>query len=259
MKHDWLTLVADVARVAGDVAHSFYAQSVDVITKSDGSPVTVADRSAERAAREWIEARFAEDCILGEEFGETRPAAARRWILDPIDGTKTFVRGVPLWGTLVAVAEGERVLAGAAYFPVLGEMVAAVAGAGCYWNGARCAVSAVAELSTATVLTTDERFPKDRPRAERWRELAARASVSRTWGDCYGYMLVATGRAEVMADDIISPWDTAALFPIITEAGGVFTDWRGVPTAFGGDAIASNAALAQDARAILTGRGAAGE
>ena len=242
---------ADVATLAGDFALGYYRKDVRVETKVDGSPVTVADRGAEERARAWIEARFPEDGILGEEFGTLRPRAARRWIVDPIDGTKSFVRGVPLWGTLVAVAEGERVLAGAMYFPAVGELVAAAPGCGAWWNGTRCGVSAVGALGQATVLTTDDRFPRDAGRRSAFGQLAAAAAVSRTWGDCYGYLLVATGRAEVMVDDRVSPWDVAALMPVITEAGGVFTDWTGAATAFGGDAVATNGALASDVRRAL--------
>jgi histidinol phosphatase-like enzyme (inositol monophosphatase family) len=240
-----------VARKAGDVALEFFRQGVAVEVKGDGTPVTVADRTAERTAREWIEARFPEDGILGEEFGETRPGAKRRWILDPIDGTKTFIRGVPLWGTLVAVAEGERILAGAAYFPPVGEMLVAAPGQGCWWNGRRARVSEVGELPRAVVLVTDERFQLHPERGVAWRGLAAKVGISRTWGDCYGYLLVATGRAEVMVDEVLSPWDAAALQPIIEEAGGVFTDWKGARTSFGGNAIATNAALAAQARELL--------
>lgn len=248
---------AELARLAGDVALGYYRRAVAVETKADGSPVTAADRDAERAAREWIEARFPEDGVLGEEFGALRPDARRRWILDPIDGTKSFVRGVPLWGTLVAVAEGDTVLAGAAYFPPVGELVCAAPGEGAWWNGARCGVSAVSSLGSATVLTTDDRFPERPERRDAFARLAARSAVARSWGDCYGYLLVATGRAEAMVDDIVSPWDAAALQPIVTEAGGAFTSWRGEPTAFGGDAIATNRALADDVRSILLGeRGA---
>ena len=244
---------ADVARLAGDVALRHYRGDIAVETKGDGSPVTIADRAAETAARRWLGERFPGDGILGEEFGLERADAPRRWVLDPIDGTKSFVRGVPLWGTLVAVVEGERVLAGAAYFPAAGEMIAAAPGEGCWWNGARARVSAVAALDQATVCVTDERFPEHPDRRAAWRSLAVRAAVSRTWGDCYGYLLVATGRAEVMVDPVMSPWDAAALQPIIAEAGGVFTDWDGTATAFAGSVVATNAAVASDARRLLHG------
>jgi histidinol phosphatase-like enzyme (inositol monophosphatase family) len=244
---------AEVARRAGDVALSHFRKTLAVETKRDGTPVTVADREAESRAREWIEARFPEDGILGEEFGTHRPNAQRRWILDPIDGTKTFVRGVPLWGTLVAVARGEEILAGAAYFPAVGEALVAAPGHGCWWNGARCSVSAIADLRAATALVTDERFADHPGWLEGWRSLARGAAVSRTWGDCFGYLLVATGRAEVMVDEVLSPWDAAALLPIVQEAGGVFTDWNGQATAFGGSGIATNGALANEVRRLLIG------
>ena len=242
---------AEVAREAGDVALGFFRGGIAVDTKSDGTPVTVADRTAEQAARDWLEARFPEDGILGEEFGETRPGAERRWILDPIDGTKTFIRGVPLWGTLVALAKGERILVGAAYFPAVGELLVAAPGQGCFWNGKPTRVSSQGELSKAVVLSTDERFLLHPERGEAWRGLAREAAMDRTWGDCYGYLLVATGRAEVMVDEVLSPWDAAALQPIIEEAGGVFTDWKGRATSFGGDCIATNGALSRVVRERL--------
>jgi histidinol phosphatase-like enzyme (inositol monophosphatase family) len=242
---------AEVAQVAANTAMRWYRDGVAVETKGDGSPVTIADREAERAARAWLTERFPEDGLQGEEFANEREGAKRQWILDPIDGTKSFVRGVPLWGTLVACCEGDTVLAGAACFPAVQELVAAAPGEGCWWNGARAQVSTVASLDQATALITDDRFP-DRPhRRPPWSELSQRVGVSRTWGDCYGYLLVATGRAEVMADDIVNPWDAAAVYPLITEAGGRFSDWRGRNTAFGGDIIATNAALSNVVRDIL--------
>ena len=247
-----LDAVAEVARVAGDTALRHFRPGIAVETKRDGTPVTAADRAAERAAREWLRARFPDDGILGEELGEERPAARRRWVLDPVDGTKTFVRGVPLWGSLVAVHEGETVLAGAIYCPAVAELVAAAPGAGCWLNGSRCAVSTVSDLAAAAILTTDEHFT-GRPRgADVWSALAARVALSRSWGDCYGYLLVATGRAELMTDAVLSPWDAAPLFPVIAEAGGVCTDWRGVANPFSGaGVVATNAALAGEIRAAL--------
>lgn len=242
---------AELARLTGNVAYEYFRREMTVEIKGDGSPVTIADRRSEKIARDWVERRFPGDGILGEEFGLDRSDARRRWIIDPIDGTKAFIRGVPLWGTLVAVAEGPGVLAGAAYFPAVSELVVAGLGSGCWWNESRASVSSVTRLDEATILTTDERFPDHVDRRSAWGALASRAAVCRTWGDCYGYLLVATGRAEVMVDDIISPWDAAAFAPIITEAGGVLTDWKGRDTPFGGDAIATNAALATEVRTTL--------
>jgi histidinol phosphatase-like enzyme (inositol monophosphatase family) len=242
---------AELARLTGDVALRHYRSRLVVETKADGSPVTVADRAAEEAARAWVRRLFPDDGVLGEELGEERPGARRRWVIDPIDGTKAFVRGVPLWGSLVALCEGETVLAGAAYFPAIGELLAAAPGAGCWHDGSRCFVSPVASLADATVLTTDPRFSERPARRAGWERIASAASVVRTWGDCFGYLLVATGRAELMCDAIVSPWDAAAFQPIIREAGGVFTDWDGRDTAFGASAVATNGALSATMRALL--------
>ncbi len=246
-----LQAAAELARLTGATALEYAHQPLHAETKADGSPVTVADRAAERIARDWIARRFPDDGILGEEFGESRPGALRRWIIDPIDGTKSFVRGIPLWGSLVAVCEGPVVLAGAACFPALNEMLAAAPGEGCWWNDAPCRVSAVSDIAAATLVTTDERFAGFEDRGRRWRDLCARAAIARSWGDCAGYLLVATGRAEAMVDPILSAWDAAPFLPIITEAGGVFTDWAEQGTIHGGSAIASNRVLAAEIRAAL--------
>lgn len=243
-----LEAVQVVARLAGDVALSHYRTAIAVESKGDGSPVTIADREAEQAARDWIAQRFPADGILGEEFGARDGTSGRRWLLDPIDGTKSFVRGVPLWGTLIAVAEGDKVLAGAAYFPAVNEIIAAAPGEGCWWNGRRASVSAVSTLASATALVTDDRAFATIAQRDAWIALADSAGIARSWGDCFGYLLVATGRAEVMVDPIINPWDAACFLPIIEEAGGVFTSLSGERTAFGGHAIATNSALAETAR-----------
>lgn len=246
-----LQAVGECAELAGAFALKHYRADIAVEWKRDGSPVTIADRGAEEAAREWIRARFPADGILGEEFGETPGTSGRKWMIDPIDGTKSFVRGVPLWGSLVAVVEGERVLAGAASFPASRETVAAAAGCGSWYNGSRAAVSTIAKVSDATVLITDDRAFVSPATRENWERLWGAAAVSRTWGDAFGYLMVATGRAEVMVDARISAWDIACFLPIIEEAGGVFTDLDGVATAFGKHSIGTNAALAAESRRIL--------
>lgn len=252
MSESYMQATAELARLAGDNAMRFFGSALEVKSKKDGSPVTEADCSSETLAREWIASHFPGDGIVGEEFGSSRPEADRQWIIDPIDGTKSFVRGVPLWGTLVAVMAGESVLAGAAFFPAIGEMIVAGAGEGCWWNSKRCSVSTVAELGAATVLSSDIRFDSTDPRhRDGWRTLTEKAGILRTWGDCYGYLLVATGRAEVMVDPVLSVWDIAPFVCIIDEAGGVLTDLAGNVSAFGGSAIATNAALAETARTTL--------
>src|SRR5262245_50266198 len=188
--------------------------------------------------RELIEARYPGHSILGEEEGETRPGAAYRWILDPIDGTKTFVRGVPLYAVLVGLERDGQVVVGAINLPAMGEFLVAARGEGCSWNGRRARVSNVGALSDALLLCTDAggmaRFGRDAA----YRRLVAATKMQRTWGDAYGYVLVATGRAEIMLDPQMSVWDCAALLPVLEEAGGSFTDWRGQPTINAGEAIA---------------------
>ena len=246
-----LQAVQECAELAGSVAFSHYRKNVAVEWKGDGSPVTVADRGAERAAREWIHARFPADGVLGEEFGEQAGTSGRRWLIDPIDGTKSFVRGVPLWGSLVAILEGEQVIAGAGCFPAVGESVAAADGCGCWHDGTRARVSDIGEIAAATMLITDDRAFENAALRENWQRLTGTASVRATWGDAFGYLMVATGRAEVMVDARIRAWDIACFLPIIAEAGGVFTDFAGASTAFGGNSIATNAALAAESRRIL--------
>lgn len=246
-----LNAVEEVTRLTGQAALRFYKERPAVETKPDGSPVTVADREAERVAREWIAARFPEDAIVGEEHGAQPGKSGRRWLIDPIDGTKSFVRGVPLWGTLIAVCRNDVVLAGGVCCAAVDEMLVAAEGEGCWHNGVRAQVSSVSSIAGATVLTTGVQFTRRPERAAGWRRLTEAARIARTWGDCYGYLLVATGRAEIMTDAIVNEWDTAAVQRCVVEAGGVFTDWEGKATAFGGSAVATNALLADEARRIL--------
>lgn len=246
-----LDAVEQVARRAGSVALEYFADRPATDIKSDGSPVTIADRNAEVAAREWIAARFPDDGIVGEEYGVVQGKSGRQWLIDPIDGTKSFVRGVPLWGTLVAVCERDIVLAGAVFCPAVNEMLVAAVDEGCWLNGAAAQVSRVATVAEATALTTSFHISRDPERGTAWDRLARKAAVVRTWGDCYGYLLVSTGRAEVMVDAIAADWDLAAVACCVTQAGGIFTDWNGNVTAFGRSAIATNALLADEARGLL--------
>jgi len=242
----------EVARLSSLVALRYFKQDLRVEVKRDGSPVTLADRAVEQFAREWIHARFPADGVLGEEFGDTPGASGRRWLLDPIDGTKSFIRGVPLWGTCVAVCADEEVVAGAAAFPAVEEFIVAAPAHGCWHNDSQCRVSSTDSLEAATVLVTDDRnFPSSECRAG-WDALSRRAAVSRSWGDCYGYLLVATGRADVMVDPVLHPWDAPMFLPVVEEAGGVFTSWNGTRDAFAADVIATNRALAVAAREVLT-------
>ena len=261
---DWtgeLELATRIAREAGDVTMRWFRRGPVVETKADGSPVTIADREAERLLRDRIAAAFPDDGILGEEAGETPGTSGRRWILDPIDGTRSFIHGVPLYGVMVALEVDGDAVVGVLRFPPLDETVAAARGHGCTWNGTPAKVSEVARLERSLVLTSGdarEASPTSPTagvglagRVNGLNRLASRAGTFRTWGDCYGYALVATGRAEAMADPVLSAWDAAAVRPIIEEAGGIFTDWGGTPTHLSGHAVATNRALAEEVRQLI--------
>ncbi|MGH7552588.1 MAG: histidinol-phosphatase [Longimicrobiales bacterium] len=251
---DLLEFGVDVAWRAGRITLAHFQTGTIAETKPDHSPVTVADREAEHRVRELIEKRFPGDGILGEELGQVRDGARRRWIIDPIDGTRSFVRGVPFFGVLLALEIDGEAVVGIIHFPALGETVSAARGEGCWWNGRRACVSDVATLDRALLLTTDVENIERRGRAMGWNRLCSRAELCRTWGDCYGYALVATGRAEAMFDPIIAVWDGAAIAPIIEEAGGEITDMDGTPGYRSGSLLATNAALAREIRGLLSQR-----
>ncbi len=248
---DLLEFAVDLAEKAGDITLNYFQGQFSVETKADASPVTVADREAEAYIRRTIESRFPNDGIVGEEFGEARPEARQRWIIDPIDGTRSFVRGVPLYGVLIGLERRDGPVLGVIHLPALNETVAAARGEGCHWRGRRARVSAASELGASLCLATELQPGEDRERSAALGRLVKAVEAARTWGDCYGYALVATGRADIMVDSRMHVWDCAALLPVIEEAGGRFTDWRGERTIRGGDAVASNGLLHDQVLALL--------
>lgn len=248
-----LDFAVEVAWRAGRATLAHYQTGIGAEAKADDSPVTEADRAAEGVARQLIGSRFPDDAVLGEEGGESGAGAARRWIIDPIDGTRTFIRGVPFYGVLLALEVDGRAVLGVMHFPALDETVYAARGLGCWWNGRRARVSETAALEDALVVTTDVANIRQAGLHTGWDRLAARAGLCRTWGDCYGYALVATGRAEAMLDPVLAVWDAAALAPIIEEAGGAYSPWPGAAGGEHGSAVASNAALAGTIRNLLQG------
>lgn len=239
---DYLDFATDAAWQAGRSTLAHYQTSVAIERKRDQSVVTIADRTAEQLIRRLITERFPDHAIVGEEFGADEARSSHRWIIDPIDGTTTFVRGVPFYGVLLALEIDGIPKVGVAYFPALDEMVSAAIGLGCRWNGRIARVSGVSSLAEATVVYTDARNVRSRL-GDDWNGLLTETSVQRGWGDCYGHALVATGRADVMLDPRMNPWDCAALIPILQESGGRFTDWRGRVVVDGGDAVSSNGVL----------------
>ena len=276
----------ELAKLAGDSTLELFCQPrLEVIRKGDDSPVTAADRGAEKLIRERLSALFPDDAVLGEEFGESEGSSGYQWIIDPIDGTKSFICGVPLYSTLVGLVRDRRCVVGAIYIPALSEMVFAADGAGC-WHGrlakqastpqdsaapssgagqgtggtvwenggpSRCQVSKRPLTEGLFVSSQADSFAKQGA-GDGYEALQKTAYITRTWGDGYGYLLVATGRAELMVDPIANAWDLAPAQPIIQEAGGRFTSWSGEETVFGGNAIASNGLGHETAISRLTHR-----
>ncbi|MSS72764.1 MAG: histidinol-phosphatase [Candidatus Latescibacteria bacterium] len=248
---DLLDFATEIAWQAGRITLRYYQTGVGVEAKADDSPVTIADREAENLLRDLIRRHFPDDGIVGEEWGEIAGRSGRRWIVDPIDGTKSFIHGVPIYAVLIGLEIGEECVVGAASFPALNEMVCAAKGMGCFWNGRRASVSGVSRLSDALLLTTDFRSVYEHDYGPGYDRVVAASKLQRGWGDAYGHALVATGRAEVMLDPIMEVWDCAALVPIVLEAGGTFTDWKGNTTARGRSAISTNGKVYEEVMGLL--------
>jgi histidinol-phosphatase len=249
---DLMDFAVDLAQGAGEITlKHFRSNTLAIDRKKDGSFVTEADREAESYLRARIQERFPHDAILGEEEGEQQGTSGRQWILDPIDGTYSFVHGVPLYGVLIALEiEGDPCV-GAVNIPATGDLVYAARGNGCFWNGKPARVSTTDLIKDALLLSTDFGTCDQYGFGAAAAELIRRAGTRRTWGDCYGHILVATGRAEVMLDPVMNVWDCAAILPIVEEAGGTFTDWSGASTIHGGNAISTNGALYEEVMEIV--------
>ncbi len=254
------TVARELALRAGDVTLQYFGDVLVAERKSDGTPVTTADREAEALLREEIQQRYPLHSIVGEEFPEHAGRVPIRWILDPIDGTRSFMQGVPLYAVLIGIEIDGQASVGVAHFPALDETVAAFRGGGCSWwpsgstAGVRVRASDTRELERALVLTTDPERALASEIGSGWRALSTEVEAVRGWGDAYGHALVATGRADVMVDPILSVWDAAPLLPIVKESGGRFTDLSGVETIHGGSGISSNGHLHERALEILTSR-----
>lgn len=233
----------DIARRAGEITLKYFQTGVQVEIKDDSSPVTAADRAAEEFLRGEIEKHCPGDGIIGEEFGAIESRTGRTWILDPIDGTKSFIHGVPLYGTLVALEEGGTSRIGVIRLPPLDITLSAMEGAGCFENGRRCHVSQTPRFADATVVSSsfgDIILHQGEPALIR---LMTLSKIQRTWGDCYGYYMLATGRADAAVDAVVQVWDVAPLIPIVREAGGTITDTNGNEGLSIGSVAASNGIL----------------
>ena len=246
---DLLAVATEAACAAGRRTLAYFNTRVAVELKADQTPVTCADREAEQLIRDSILKAFPTHSILGEEGGIHDGDKNYRWIIDPIDGTKSFICGVPLYGVMIGVEVNAKPQVGVVYMPALDEMVSAAAGMGCRWNGREARVSNVKDLSQAVVCCTS--ITSALARSDAFEKISSRVKVVRGWGDCYGHILVATGRAEIMLDPRMNPWDCAPLLPILREAGGHYTTWKGEATIWGPDGVGTNAALHDEVMGIL--------
>ena len=256
-------LAVRIVREIGAHAITYYQQQdIGLDFKPDRSPVTRADKEGEELARRILDAECPADAILGEEFGEKDGSSGYRWYLDPIDGTQSFVRGVPLFGCMAALEHDGEPVVGAICFPALGEIIYAATGQGAWWANAIGApsdaldlrparVSSVADLGDALFASTGFHNFEHIGKAQGLARLFGAVREARGWSDCYGHYLVATGRVDVMIDPLMNVWDTAPLLPIVQEAGGRFTGLSGASTIHEPNAISTNGLLHDAVLALL--------
>ncbi|MFN8371544.1 MAG: inositol monophosphatase family protein [Anaerolineae bacterium] len=248
-----LDFALDAAWQAGRITLGYFQSGIAVERKGDNSPVTIADKQSEQKLRSLIEQQWSDHGIIGEEYGTQPGKSSLTWVIDPIDGTKSFIHGVPFYAVLLGLIDGDESLVGVAHFPALNETVYAAKGMGCFWNGRRAHVSTLSELKDAALMASDINTFEQRGKGAAWSRLVESTYIQRTWGDAYGYALVASGRAEVMVDAVMNLWDCAPFGVILPEAGGTFTDWQGKSTIHGGESIATNGVLFDTVMQKVTG------
>jgi histidinol-phosphatase len=229
----------------------FRARDLVVDSKPDLTPVTEADRKAEEVLRARIESERPGDGVLGEEFGERAGESERRWILDPVDGTKSFARGVPVWATLVALEDRGVITVGVVSAPALGRRWWAARDSGAFANGAAIRVSDVSAIEDALLCYTSGPTFEEYGLGDRFRALAARCWAARGFADFWGHVLVAEGSADIALEPVMNLWDNAPMQVIVEEAGGRFTDLAGRPRPDGGNALTTNGRLHDDVLAVL--------
>ena len=218
--------INELADMSGDYISKSFGRKIGVDHKKDSSPVTEVDRNTELMIRDAVQKKFPSHGIIGEEFGNINSDAEFVWVIDPIDGTKSFITGVPLFGTLIGLRYRGEPLVGLINQPILKERIVGDCKT-CTFNGRPVSPSKRTELEGMTLLTSDTRHCVRYHNPDGWRRLENAAAISRTWGDCYGYMLVCRGYADVMCDAILEIWDFTALLPALRGAGISYSDWRG--------------------------------
>lgn len=256
MNPEWRTryeLAVQAARQAGQMALGYFDIGLAVEWKQDQSPVTVADREAETLLRKTLLGKFPQDGFLGEEFGNTPGTSGFRWVIDPIDGTRNFVRGIPVWGTLVGLEHRGEQIAGVADVPALRQTYRALRGDGAYRNDRPIHVSTVSDFSESVMFYSSLSWFVKAGRRDVFLDLAVRTQRQRGFGDFYGFVLVAQGSGEMMIEHGVHTWDIAALKPIVEEAGGRLSDWDGTEDIDRPDVVASNGRLHDVALAALRG------
>jgi histidinol-phosphatase len=243
-----------LAQRAGQRALSYFAGNFQVELKDDQSPVTIADRESEQLLRTTLKASFPRDGFLGEEYGDEPGTSGFRWIIDPIDGTRNFVRAIPIWATLVGLEHQGETIAGVIFAPALGQLWRALRGDGAFCNDRPIRVSDRTRLEDATIFYTSMSWFERAGKGADFLELIRRTQVQRGFGDFFGHVLVAQGSGEVMVEHGVHVWDVAAIKPIVEEAGGRFSDWTGAPRIDRPDVLISNGRLHDEVLRILAGQ-----
>ena len=228
-----------LAKESASTIRKYFRASINVECKKDFSPVTIADKLAEEKMRVLIQKEFPLHGIIGEEFGIQNPDAEYVWVLDPIDGTKSFISGALSFGTLIALLKNGKPIIGLINHPILNEFLIGDNDS-TFLNGKAVQMRDCNNISDATLLTTDHFNIGKYFDQTKFDKLASRAKLYRNWGDCYGYYLLATGFSDIMIDPIMSIWDSMAIIPIIKGAGGMITDYHGNDPTIGNSIVASN-------------------
>jgi myo-inositol-1(or 4)-monophosphatase len=250
-KEELLEQALRFTKFAGDHTLNYFRKNIEVEYKGDDSPVTRADREAEEILRRLIMDAYPDHGIVGEEYGVYKPEARIQWILDPVDGTMSFIHGIPLYTTLVGILVDGNPEIGLIYAPAMDEMVDAALGLGTRLNGSTVTVRQCDSLGKATILTTDIRNVETYGFGVAHSSLVNSCYTHRTWGDAYGHLMVATGRADIMIDPILNIWDAAPLSTVLREAGGVFMTRDGVENIYAGHGISTGLGLKNEIMNVL--------
>lgn len=243
----------NLAIQSAGVIKQYFRTDINVESKSDSSPVTIADKKAEEIMRELISKKYPEHGIIGEEYGNVNENAEYVWVLDPIDGTKSFICGAFSFGTLIALLQNGKPILGVYNHPILDDFLIGD-NQTTKINGVVTTICECKSLLDAVLLTTDHLNIEKYQDIEKFNNLIKKVKLYRNWGDCYGYFLLATGYADIMIDPIMSPWDSLALIPIIRGAGGIITDYQGNDPLIGNSIIAASSLIHSEVISTLNSK-----